>query len=71
MSDVFKTIEGFHIIKLEDRKTNPPVELEKVKSEIIRELKSMKKKEFISKKLEALRASTPIEILSDKFKDQK
>lgn len=71
VSDVVKSEYGYHIIKLEDRKTNPPAELEKVRSEITQEIKSTKKKEFIVKKLEALRASTPIEILSDKFKDQK
>ena len=71
VSDPVKTEFGYHIIKLENRKTDPPVELEKVRSEIVKQLMLKKKKEFVAKKLEALRASTPIEILSDKYKDQK
>lgn len=68
VSAVVKTIYGYHIIKLENRKVGPPVELEKVRPEIIKEIKSKKKKEFVSKKLEALKASVPIEILSQKYK---
>lgn len=71
VSDVVRTIYGYHIVKLETRVMGPPVELEKVRSEIVRQLMLKKKKEFVAKKLEALRASTPIEILSDKYKDQK
>lgn len=71
VSDVVKTLYGYHIIKLENRKIDPPIELEKVRPEITKEIKTKKKREFIEKKLEGLRASTPIEILSDKYKDQK
>jgi len=69
VSDVVKTVYGYHIIKLENRKTEPPVELKKARGEIVKELKVKKKKEFIEKKLLELKASVPIEILSEKYKN--
>ena len=69
VSGAVETIYGYHIIKLENRKKGPPPELEKVRSEIRREILLKKKKEFVAKKLETLKASTSIEILSDKYKD--
>ena len=71
VSGAVETIYGYHIIKLESRKKGPPAELEKVRPEIRKEIISKKKTEYIAKKLEALKASIPIEILSEKYKDQK
>lgn len=69
VSGAVETIYGYHIIRLDNRKMSPPPGLEEVRSEIRREIMLKKKKEFVAKKLEALKASTPIEILSDKYKD--
>jgi parvulin-like peptidyl-prolyl isomerase len=71
VSGAVETIFGYHIIRLDNRKMSPPAELEKVRPEIIKQIMAKKKNEFVAKKLEALRASTAIEILSDKLKDQK
>lgn len=49
VSEPVKTSYGYHIIKLENRKTNPPVELGKVRSEIIKEIMSKKKKNSLPK----------------------
>lgn len=63
MSDVVETKFGYHVIKLEDKKTGDKVPYDQVKEDILRNLTNQKAEEEVGKYVEELRKNAKVEVL--------
>ena len=62
-SDVFKSKDGFYIIKVDDKKAGRKQTLDEVRSRIERTLKQSMQKEEYDKYLERLKKKYPVKIM--------
>jgi parvulin-like peptidyl-prolyl isomerase len=62
-SGVFRTVFGYHIARLLDRRPEGVADFQEVKNRIAAVLHEQKKQEFLGKYLDGLRASAKVEFM--------
>lgn len=70
VSEVVKMKNGFAILKLEDRRTEPKPPYLKVKDQISRKLRYTKLTELVEKEMADLKAKIKVDVFDDRLKDE-